>query len=237
MLRTTVSEPRDQLSGLSTDQLDALRRVGRETTYARGETIFGVGSQPDFAVIIERGRVKVTAEAETGFTSLLGFRTAGDLIGEFSCIDGAPRSASIIAMTEVTACLIAASKFRRVLHERADIVLALFTITISRLRESDQRRLEFGAYLPFQRVTRALLDLVKDQHGEPAGSVDGPLRVETNRLDLASAAGASKPTTDRTLLDLTKSGAISTGKGTVMIHDLDLLRRIATRKNRVDRIN
>jgi CRP/FNR family transcriptional regulator, cyclic AMP receptor protein len=213
-----------------------LRGAGQPGLFAVNALILAEGAPPTHAVVIEEGIVWVTATAETGLRSLLAFRGPGELIGELSCIDGAPMSASVTALTQVKAHLIRPSRFREVLNERPDILFTLLAETIKRLRQSDQRALEFSAYLPFERVARTLLDLVRRQHGERVSGLNGPIRVKVYRRDLPIMTGAPKSTTDRALRDLTVCGAISTGRGEIVVHDLDLLRGVAAKLIRANQL-
>lgn len=226
-----VAESNDQPAVLRDDQLDALRRAGRQRRFPKGGTLFTEGDPSEFAVIIDQGEVKVTSEAENGRTVVLALRGVGDLIGEFGCIDAAPRSASATALTPVTASFIASSKFRQMLRKRTDIVLSLLTITVRRIRESDQGQLEFGAYHGIDRAIRTLLKFVERQV-EPAAGEQGSIRLHTNQRDLAEAAGVSRETVVRTLRQLARSGAISRDKGLIVIRDLGLLRDIVSRVSR-----
>lgn len=220
-----MTAPSDQPSVLRPEQLDLLRRAGRQQSFRRGATIFAEGDRSEFAVVIDQGKVKVTSEAETGYTSVLALRGVDELIGEFGCIDGAPRSGSAIALTQVTATLIPSSRFRKLLEREADILFALLVITIARVRESDRRRLEFGAYSPSPRTVRVLIDLA-ERHGMPLEGSDRSIILETYQYVLAGAAGVSRETVVRTLHLLAEQGLISTAKGRIVIHDLDVLRNI-----------
>jgi CRP-like cAMP-binding protein len=207
--------------------LVALRLAGRSKQYSPGDTIFVEGDRSDFVVLLDKGTVKVTTIAENGYTSVLALRGADDLIGEFGCLDNKPRVASITALTPVTAVLITSQRFLGLLRERSDLLFSLLMITIARVHESDQRRLEFGAYLAIDRVGRVLLDLAR-RHGEPVEGRPGSVYVPALQRDLAGAAGSSRETVVRTLRGLAESGVISTQRGGIVITDLGLLDTIVS---------
>ncbi|MGH3695164.1 MAG: Crp/Fnr family transcriptional regulator [Pseudonocardiaceae bacterium] len=208
-------------------QLEALRLAGRKKRYSPGDTIFAEGDRSDFAVLLDKGTVKVTTIAENGYTSVLALRGADDLIGEFGCLDDRPRGASVTALTPVTATLITCRRFLGLLRERSDLLFSLLMITVARVHESDRRRLEFGAYLAIDRVGRVLLDLAR-RHGEPIEDSPGSVFVPALQRDLAGAAGASRETVVRILRGLTESGVITTRRGGIVVTDLTLLDTIVT---------
>lgn len=209
------------------EQLLALRLAGRSKQYSPGDTIFIEGDRSDFVVLLDKGTVKVTTIAENGYTSVLALRGADDLIGEFGCLDDRPRTASVTALTLVTATLITSPRFHGLLRERPDLLFSLLMITVARVHESDRRRLEFGAYLAIDRVARVLLDLAR-RHGEPMEGFPGFVYVPALQRDLAGAAGASRETVVRTLRGLTESGVISTQRGGIVVTDLELLDAIVS---------
>ncbi len=212
---------------LPPEQLVALRLAGRPKQYSPGDTIFIEGDRSDSVALLDKGIVKVTTVAGNGYTSMLALRGADDLIGEFGCLDDQPRAASVTALTPVTAVVITAQRFLGLLRERSDLLFSLLMITVTRVHESDRRRLEFGAYLAIDRVGRVLLDLAR-RHGEPIEASPGSVYVPTLQRDLAGAAGASRETVVRTLRGLAESGVIFTQRGGIVVTDLALLDTIVS---------
>lgn len=98
-----MTELNDQQAVLPADQLDVLRSWGRRREFGKGDRLFSEGDPSDSAVVLDQGRVKVTSAAENGRAVVLALRGADDLIGEFGCVVGAPRSASVTALTPVVA--------------------------------------------------------------------------------------------------------------------------------------
>jgi CRP/FNR family cyclic AMP-dependent transcriptional regulator len=225
-----VTQPRGGHPALSANQLALLRQAGQPRSYRPGDRIFIEGAPSAFAVVIDSGKVKVEAsEAETGRNSVLTLRGAGDLIGEFGCISGEPRCASVIALTPVRASIIPSPTLLRLLKSRNDIMFTLLGIAIARVRESDRRRVELGAYSPIDRVGRMLLEFA-GQHGEPGA--DGSIRLHLTHQDVQGAAGVSKKTVSRAFHDFTRHGVISASRGTIVIRDLALLRAVVAADQR-----
>lgn len=99
---------------------------------------------------------------------------------------------------------------------------------IFRIRESDRRRLEFGAYHGIDRAIRFVVALA-EQQGEPQASGDGSVVLSMLQRDLAEMAGVSRETMVRALVQLARSGLISKSKGVIVIHDLEALRSVVSR--------
>ena len=65
---------------------------------------------------------------------------AGELLGELSCIDGQPRSASVIALEEVRGLVVPLRAFRGFLMDNPRAAISLLELLSRRLRESDAQR-------------------------------------------------------------------------------------------------
>jgi len=94
----------------------------------------------------------------------------------------------------------------------------------ARLRTSDRRRVEFGAYGTTRRVARLLVDLAAD--GRPSGTTV-VLRSGLTQDDLAGMVGASRESVARALATLRTLGFVSTGRREVAVLDLTALRGFA----------
>jgi CRP-like cAMP-binding protein len=63
---------------------------------------------------------------------------AGAIIGEMALLDGAPRSATVVARTEVNTLLLGRRAFIALLRSEPAVSLALIAALAARLREAEQ---------------------------------------------------------------------------------------------------
>src|SRR6266511_4371263 len=131
---------------LSSEEMAVLCAAGQTRRYRPGERLFTEGDSADHVVVIRRGTVKVSSVSPQGYEAVLAVRSAGDLIGEFAALDRRPRSATVTAIDAVEGVLISGDRFRAFLRAHPHAMLGLLAEVISRLREADRRRLEFGAH-------------------------------------------------------------------------------------------
>src|SRR4051812_30262894 len=68
--------------------------------YRKGETIFRTGEPGNSLIILRSGRVRVVLEDDQGQRIVLGEGGPGEMYGEVSLLDGGPRTASIVALTD-----------------------------------------------------------------------------------------------------------------------------------------
>jgi Cyclic nucleotide-binding domain len=95
----------------------ALRAHGRLVRFRRGQALFTQGDRAERVFAIERGWVMITSLAPGGREIVLGLRGPGDLIGDLSALDGAPRSATALAVGEVEATVAPSSALIRALAD------------------------------------------------------------------------------------------------------------------------
>jgi CRP/FNR family cyclic AMP-dependent transcriptional regulator len=186
--------------------------------------LFAEGDRAERVFLIERGWVLVYCTTPGGRDVVLGVCGAGDIVGEMSAIDGEPRSATAIAVDGVDAVIAPASTLVRALQ---DITAAheLIRVLAARLRDADRKRVEFAALNTLGRVAWRLLEL-GERFGQPGPNgiaVELPLTQE----QLESWCAASRESTVKALGALRSLQNISTGRRSVVIHDLDALRRHA----------
>jgi CRP/FNR family transcriptional regulator, cyclic AMP receptor protein len=220
---------------LSNEEMAVLCAAGQARRYRPGERLFTEGDSADHVVVIRRGTVKVSSVSPQGYEAVLAVRSAGDLIGEFAALDRRPRSASVTAIDAVEGVLISGDRFRAFLRAHPHAMLGLLAEVISRLREADRRRLEFGAHDVAGRVSRLLLDLV-DTFGPDTGADSGadtgrPVTIPLSQHDLAGATGASREAVSRALRRLRQSRAIATGRRRVVVLKTDELHRISAERS------
>jgi CRP-like cAMP-binding protein len=202
----------------------ALRGEGRRVRFRRGQALFTEGDLADRVFVIERGWVTITSIAPGGREILLGLRGPGDVIGDLSALDGAPRSATALAAGDVEATVAPGSALTRALSDAAT-AMELLRVLASRLRDADRKRLEFAALDTLGRVAWRLQELA-ERFGEP--TTDGiEVELPLSQEQLASWCGASREATVKALAALRTLGCISTGRRTVVIRDQEALRRHA----------
>ncbi len=202
----------------------ALRREGHSRKFPRGQALFVEGDRPERVFIVERGRVLITCTGRGGKETVLALRGPGDVIGEVSVFDGAPRSATAVTLEEVEAVVVSASVLTRAARE-IETAHELIRILASRLREADRRRLEFSSLDTLGRVAWRLVEL-GERFGRrtPEGiAVDLPISQD----QLASWCAASREATVKALASLRALGVISTSRRHVLIGDPEALRRHA----------
>lgn len=129
--RVALLEASRLLDGVAAHQLELVAAQLCEVGIRAGETLFSKGDAGDAAYIVCSGELAVDAQ---GFTVVV--REPGECIGEFSLLDGEPRSAGVVALTDAVLLRWDAKDFRRLLQSDAALALAVMRILTAKLRDT-----------------------------------------------------------------------------------------------------
>jgi CRP/FNR family cyclic AMP-dependent transcriptional regulator len=122
---------------------DGEHKPMQKVRFAAGESLFNEGDPSDRCFKIVSGmvdiRLEVTGMMTRGRVETIASCGAGEIVGEMSVIDGAPRSASAIA-TEPTECLaFTAEEILDVLQNDPREAMAYVRTLIKRIRQGNKK--------------------------------------------------------------------------------------------------
>lgn len=127
-------------AGLTRRQLNSVARLCFAAEYAAGDTIVREGERDaKHMVVLTAGTAKVIQKGRE--IAVVG---SGEVIGELALLDGMPRSASVVADTDVAAIVLYGTAFRKLLDDIPAIGHHLLVALSRRLRERDERSATLG---------------------------------------------------------------------------------------------
>ena len=188
-------KPSNVLSGLPLSDLfeEAVTHKLRE-----GEVLFRAGDVGDGCYRIQTGLVKVVVASQLGEERTISLLRPGAIVGELSVIDGGPRSASVIAVTDCSLSFFSRAKFQTYIDSHPELTSYLVRTLARRLREADDD-LAATTFLSVKgRLARALLNLAEFV-GEDDGGGRIQLRLKISQGDLAAMAGVARENVSRTM--------------------------------------
>jgi signal transduction histidine kinase len=118
---------------------DVISKLMTEQRYLPGQILFKEGDMGDSMYIIWSGRAAVV-KGDFQAPTILGYRGAGDIIGEMALLENQPRSASVVALEEVRALRVARQDFEEMLTSNPVLGLSILGILSARLRAADDAR-------------------------------------------------------------------------------------------------
>jgi CRP-like cAMP-binding protein len=114
-----------------------LRRIGdltEEQRYLEGSRVVREGDVGDTFYVILEGQAKVVS----GSGRVVNRLRPGDFFGEISLLDGGPRTASVVAETELTMLALARKDFLRVVQQDPAVGVKLLAHTAGLLRRMER---------------------------------------------------------------------------------------------------
>lgn len=120
-------------SGFDENELRRVAELSRIVEIPAGTVVTQIGEPGDSFFVIIDGAVAVRTPVGAG--SQL---KPGDFFGEMSLLDGEPRSATIVATTDLRVLIVDRSHFWRLLEETPDLVARILTILSRRVRRLEQ---------------------------------------------------------------------------------------------------
>ncbi|MBC2901236.1 Crp/Fnr family transcriptional regulator [Streptomyces cupreus] len=213
------------LARLEAGDRGTLLGLGRELRFRTRDVLLHQHEPSSYVLFITRGWTKVTAAAVNGYEALLALRGPGDIVGESAALTGRPRSATVTALEEVRAVAVERERFTEFLADSPAVSYALLGLTSDRMRAADQRRLEFASMQVRERLAALLLQLAHTNAKYTETGVE--LLVPLSKQELAGSVGASREMVQRLLKELRDRGVVVTGRRTLRIVRMDVLRRIA----------
>jgi CRP/FNR family transcriptional regulator, cyclic AMP receptor protein len=120
-------------SGFNEDELRRVAEHSRILDAPAGTVITQIGDSGDSFFIIIDGTAAVRTPVGAG-----GQLLPGDCFGEMSLVDGEPRSATIVATTDLRLLVVERSHFWRLLDETPELIRRILTILSRRVRRLEQ---------------------------------------------------------------------------------------------------
>lgn len=123
---------------LSLDDLLIVDQALVQKEYLAGELIFREGQPGSDLCIITAGRVAIRKRAQQ-HERVLAELGPGECFGEMALFDDAPRSATAVAVSEVTLLTLERSRFLSLTAQRPEIALEICKVLSLRLREANEQ--------------------------------------------------------------------------------------------------
>lgn len=131
----------DLFSALDKKELQILANSCQERSYSAGATIMAQGDTGVGLYVIKSGKVRIIqASSPDRAEEVIGAAGPGEVLGEMALLDDLPRSASVVAVDDVTALLLPVWEFRTALRKHPEITLKLLGTLSRRLRKAEARQ-------------------------------------------------------------------------------------------------
>jgi CRP/FNR family cyclic AMP-dependent transcriptional regulator len=174
---------------------------------------------------IVSGRVRVVALSPSGREVSFRDAAAGETIGEMAAIDGAPRSATVVALQDTLLARLSPADLLRLLQRHWVITERMLGHLAGIARRLTDRVYELSTLNVQQRLCAELLRLAlaeaaADDHGADNRIV---LHSLPSHSELAARISSYREQVTRELAELARAGLVGREDGTLVIEDLSRL--------------
>ena len=115
-----------------------LRDIGTIRNYTRDECIVREGDVGNEMFLLLSGRAGVFVNAVNGLPYKVAELGPGEIFGEMSILDNAPRSATIIALSDLEAFVLVRENFSQFISLKPDIAMNIMSSLSDRIRNADK---------------------------------------------------------------------------------------------------
>jgi CRP-like cAMP-binding protein len=194
-------------SELSPSDLNKIAERMVRRAYTKGQMILLEDDLGQTFFVIAEGSVKITRLSDAGREVILAMLGESDFFGEMSLLDGAGRSANVVALEESVVLTLARNDFLDILQQYPKISISLLEELTQRIRKSDQQIESLSLSDVEQRIGITLIRLAEELGTIKQGSVK--IKNLPYQQDIANMAGTSRETVSRTFKLLEEKGLVT----------------------------
>lgn len=208
------------LQGLDDDLLHRLASIVRVRAYQRRAYVILKGSVGDEMFFVLHGELQVVDTSDSGREVGVNMLETGDIFGELSLIDGEPRSASVVAVSEALLAFLPRGEALNLFFHNPLVAERMLRRLAKRLRDVSNYRTLVSIPSAFARIFALLQQLAK-----PAAAGTMVIDNMPTHQQLAIMANASRETVTRAIRSLVRQGVLEKDRRRLLILDPEGLRR------------
>ena len=189
-------------------------------TYEKNAQILGEQDPTTDVFFILAGSVRANSVSPKGREVIYSEFRAGDIFGEFSAIDGRPRSSAVSALTDCVVSRMPAKAFFEFLRSNGIVSTKLVELLVAKIRSMSERVFEVSALSVSERLRRELVRLAAT--GERQGKVI-VIKPAPTHYDIAARIGSHREAVTREFNRLESEKLLEVGRRHISILDLTRL--------------
>ena len=210
----------DLFGELGVDERRAVAAQCTWATYGPHVEIIGEGEHSTDIFFVAKGEVSAKSYSTSGREVTLNTIGPGKMFGEFSAVDGQPRSASIITLSEAIIARMTSPAFREFLSQHPGVALLFSEHLVAKIRVLSHRVFEYSTLSASNRIRAELLRMC----GELAND-DGVVSIDPapSHYELATRLSTHREAVSRELSFLASRKVIELGRRRIRVLDRERL--------------
>ncbi len=191
------------LSDLNEEDMQKVKADLRVRHFNKRDIVLQKGAVGDSLLFLLSGQMQVVDVTEDGRAIGLRMLKEGDFFGEIAVINGTPRSASVVALSNVLVGFLPSSTALHLFSHSP----AMANKMLRHLAEKIQRDSEFRALLSISNTTRRIYAFIALFKKVAPGNLEVIENLPTHQ-DIAVMINTSRETVTRALLQLVQNGVV-----------------------------
>ena len=198
--------------------------------YQPGQIIFSEYEPGDNFYFILNGTVRIT-KIVSDKEKTLDTMTSGDIFGEMAILESQPRSATILAETEVKVLEFNRANFEMLLQSNPQMALKLLKIFCKRIYDAKRQLMVLTLKDIEDRVADVFLLLVEKKGIHTDERLAIPLKISTE--EIANMCATSPQEVEKVIYSFTKSNKIERKGNEIKINNISEIHRSVQNKRKV----
>jgi CRP/FNR family cyclic AMP-dependent transcriptional regulator len=190
----------------------------RLRSFSAGDPICRLGDHGDSMMAVIVGTVRISLPTVRGKEIILADLRSGELFGEIALLDGRPRSANAVALTNCELMVLERRDVIPFLERNPAASLKLMEILCARIRRSDERMADIAFFNLPVRLAKTLLSY------QPQGR--GAIKLSLSQSELAEMSGGTREKVNRCLRDWHRRGILELKDRWTIIRKPEALREL-----------
>ncbi|WP_299437848.1 Crp/Fnr family transcriptional regulator [uncultured Rhodospira sp.] len=200
---------------------EARARIARQCgwrRYAAQEQILDRDCESREVYFVAQGTARIIIYTVSGREVALADVETGSFFGELAAFDGAPRSASVLAVTDCWIATLPATAFLTLLADHPPLALIVMRRLSATIRAATERIVDLSTLGANNRVQAEVLRQAEAAGVDDAGrAVIRPIPIHA---DIASRVSTTRETVARVLNDLARKGMVTRERDALVVHDV-----------------
>ena len=210
-------------AGLPPDKIETVSRRCSWRRYGPGQQILGHLDDTKDVYFVVQGKMRATVYSLSGKEVTFRDIDAGSVFGEYAAIDGQPRSANIVALTDSLVASLSPDGLWEVLLTYPEVAADMMKLLTRQIRVLSERVFEFSALAVKNRIHAELLRIARDCM---AGENRAMISPVPTHADIASRVSTHREAVTRELNELVQSGVLEREKRKLIIKDMARLTKM-----------
>lgn len=206
---------------LTPKMLERVASHATRRTVTRGTTLFHKGDPGNSLILVVSGQVKISVLSPDGREAVLNVIHPGEVLGEIALLDGRPRTADAVALTDCELMMVDRRDFTPFLRDNPDVALKLIEVLCGRLRHTSEQ-VEDVIFLDLPgRLAKTLLYLMARSGQKP------PAPLSITQREIGQMIGMSRESANKQLRAWAERGWLRVERGRIVVLNGEALATIA----------